>query len=147
MSLVLKNAGCHRVGGAHIVVIGSLLAAILVTVLVTTSDSKEKDEESKVEKMMKAAHKGEKDVRDAPLEIVQDEVKKDNPDWDLLAKNTKPLAELGSMIKDKRNYISDPRPYIAAVNALTVATNDKDVQQAREAVKGLMNSCAKCHKW
>jgi len=140
-----NNSKSHRFGGTHIVVVGSLLAALVVAVFATSGDSKEK-EESKIEKMMKATHKGEKDVRDAPLEIVQDEVKKDNPDWELLAKNTKPLAELAGMIKDKRNYTSDPRPYIAAVKALTAATNAKDVEQARAAVKGLMNSCAKCHK-
>ncbi len=150
MSNALKRLGSHRFGSTNMVVVGSLLAAMVVAVFATSGESKGGDskekEESKVEKMMKAAHKGEKDLRDAPLEIVQDEVKKDKPDWDLLAKNTKPLAELAGMIKDKRNYTSDPRPYIAAVKALTVATNAKDVGQARAAVKGLMNSCAKCHK-
>ena len=146
MSDASKNSGSHRFGGAHTVVVGSLLAAIVVAVFATSGNSEEK-EESKIEKMMKATHKGEKDVRDAPLEIVQDEVKKDSPDWALLAKNTKPLVELAGMIKDKRDYKSDPRPYIAAVKALTAATNDKDVEKARAAVSGLMNSCASCHKW
>ena len=146
MSRVLKNLGRHRFGGTHVVVVGSLLAAIVIAAFATKGDGKE-DKGSKVEKMMIEAHKGKEGVRDAPLEIVHDEVKKDNPDWTLLAKNTEPLAKLGSMIKDNRTYTSDPGPYIAAVKALQAATKDKDLKQARAAVGGLMNSCARCHKW
>ena len=132
-------------GGSQLVVAISLSAAALIAMQASSGDAKP-TEESVVEKMMQAAHKGKKNLRDAPLEIVQDEVKKDSPDWALLATNTKPLAELGAAIKDNQSYTSRPGPYIAAVKALSVATEKKDVAGARTAVAGLMRSCAGCHK-
>jgi hypothetical protein len=137
--------------GRLMVVAASVSIAVFIGMNASQGDAKDGDakdkEESKVEQMMLAAHKGKKDVRDAPLEIVQDEVKKESPDWDLLAKNTKPLAELGAEIKDNKGYTSRPGPYIAAVKALGDATQKKDVAGARTAVAGLMKSCAGCHKW
>ena len=136
----------QRFGGAYLVVAITLSVALLIGVQASSGDAKP-TEESVVEKMMQAAHKGKKNERDAPLEIVQDEVKKDTPDWDRLVANAKPLAELGAAIKDNRSYTSNPAPYIAAVQALTAAAEKKDVAAARTAVAGLMTSCAGCHKW
>ena len=139
----------RRFAGQAVVIAVSVAATLLIAVQTSKGDGKDKKdkEESKVEKMMHAAHKGKEDVRDAPLEIVQDEVAKDSPDWALLAKSTKPLAALGAEIKDNVNYTSRPGPYIAAVKALGEATDKKDVDAARLAVAGLMKSCAGCHKW
>ena len=139
------TAKTQRFGGTQLAILGSLLVAIALLVVSSPGVSKE-PEESEVEQKMRAAHKGEKDKRDAPLELIQDEVKRDNPDWALLAKNTKPLAELSLLIKDNVNYTSQPGPYIASVKALAVATEAKDLTKARAAVAGLMKSCAGCHR-
>lgn len=141
----MANNMRSRFGGQLLVVAAGATAAFLFGMQASSGDAKDK-EESKVERMMQAAHKGKKDVRDAPLEIVQDEVEKDRPDWDLLAANIKPLAALSLEIKDDVNYRSRPGPYVAAVKALTAATEKKDIAGARTAVAGLMKSCAGCHR-
>lgn len=127
------------------VLLATLSAGIFVGVRASAVDAKDK-KEGEVKKMMQLAHKGEKGLRDAPLEIVQDETKKDEPDWALLKKNIQPLAELGAAIKDDVSYTSNPGPYIAAVKALSVAVEKHNGKDARAAVQGLMESCAGCHR-
>ncbi len=141
MSLINK----HRFITAQLIFTLSIATAILIGFQVSSVDAKD-DKESEVEIMMHAAHKGKKGVRDAPLELLQDEVKKDAPNWKILATNVKPLAKIGAAIKDNRTYTSNPAPYIAAVKALTVAAEKEDVAGARAAVDGLMKSCAGCHR-
>ena len=125
-----------------------LAIVAMITVTVTLSwavrgdAAKDKEKEDPVQKMMEAAHKGEK----SPLSIVKAQVALDRPDWELLATNTRPLAELAAVIKDNQTYTSRPGPYVAAVKALTTAAAQQDVALARDAVVGLDRSCAGCHR-
>lgn len=134
----------NRLGG-RLAIVAAGVAAVMLLELQVVSGNPKKDDKEKVKKMMQAAHKGEKDVRDAPLEIVQDEVAKDAPNWEVLVANTKPLAELAAAIKDNESYTSRPGPYVDAVKALSAANEKKNVEEARASVGKLMKSCAGCH--
>jgi hypothetical protein len=116
--------------------------ALLASCGLTICLSEEKSKEPDVKKMMQRAHKG----KTSPLAIVQDEVKRDMPNWILLEKNTKPLTELAGAIKDNETYTSRPGPYVAAIKLLSSATEKKDLEQARRAVAALDKSCAGCHR-
>jgi hypothetical protein len=128
---------------SRIVTIVALAAITLSLSWAVPGDAaKEKKEEDPVKKMMQAAHKGE----NSPLSIVKAQVALDTPNWELLATNTLPLAELAAAIKDNRTYTSNPGPYVAAVKALAAAAEQQNLAGARQAVVGLNRSCAGCHR-
>lgn len=135
----------NRLGGRFAIMSAGVAAVMLLGLHATSANPKE-EEKAKVKKMMQAAHKGEKDKRDAPLEIVQDEVAKDAPNWEVLVANTRPLAELAAAIKDNETYTSMPGPYVDAVKALSAANEKKSLEEARASVANLMKSCAGCHR-
>ena len=129
----------------------SICTLVLANSLLFSGETEEEKKPSKepvaaekvdVKKLMQAAHKG----KDAPLTLIRAEVKKESPDWKLIASKTAPLVKLSGEIKDNVSYTSRPGPYVAGVKALKAATAKEDTAKARLAVDALMKSCAGCHR-
>ena len=96
-----------------------------------------------VGKMMKDVHKGAK----SPHVNVDAELKKDEPDWDVIAKGAKSFNEMSAAFARVDLGYSSPAKYNAAAKALTKAAGDKDKKAATEAVASMNKSCSSCHSY
>jgi len=94
-----------------------------------------------IAKLMKDIHRGSK----SPYALTSAELKKDKPDWDLLAKETRSFAEMGAAFKRAPLGYTSPAKYIRSAEALTKATAEKDKMAATTAFTGLTQSCGSCH--
>jgi len=96
--------------------------------------------EKEVKELMQKTHKG----KDAPLARMDAELKKDAPNWDQVAKDTKAFADMADVLKRRSSYPS-PAAYISSTAALEKATKEKDRAAAGKAFVGLTQSCGGCH--
>jgi hypothetical protein len=117
----------------------ALVCAALMMARGLTADepTKPKDE---VKEMMVKVHRGEKSA----LGRTTAELKKEKPDWELLAKDAKEFAAMGEKLKGTAAYTS-PAKYISRAAALDKAVGEKDQKAATEAFTGLNTSCSSCH--
>jgi hypothetical protein len=133
------------VGGAVVVTAGWLAACgelpetRAVPKAVTVKD---------VEAMMKKVHAG----KDAPLARTRAELKKDAPNWEVLAKDAKAFTEMGGLMRRAYPMTYTARsPYWYAVEyaergeALVKAAKGNDRPAATAAFAGLSKSCSACH--
>lgn len=133
---------------AMIVPTGALLLATILGFSAHSTTEAAKDEKKKsVKELMIAAHKAPKG-KQSPLEIVQVQLKADKPNWKLIATNTKPLQALADAIKDTPviGYRGPTKPYVNGVTSLQAAAKKQDLKKGRNAMKGIVESCASCHK-
>ena len=136
-----------------IIMTATAAALLLIVFALATQRDAEAAKETKksdVKKLMLAAHKapkGSPQGTKSPLEIVQAQLKSDEPKWDLIATNTKPLAVLAEAIEGKRfGYRGPPKPYVDGVALLQVAAKNHDLAKGRLAMQGIARSCANCHR-
>jgi cytochrome c556 len=118
--------------------------AVLITNALSADEPKK--EESKlakkdIGKMMADIHRGEK----SSYSRVNAELKKDSPDWDVIAKETKSFAEMSAAFKKAPLGYTSPAKYISSAESLAKAASEKDKKAADTAFVGLTNSCNSCH--
>jgi len=135
---------------AKIAMIVPAAALLLVTFFALISErdvQAAKKKKPTVKELMLAAHKAPKGKK-APLQIVQDQLKSERPDWILIATNAKPLAVLANAIKGTSvlNYKGPTKPYVDGVALLQAAVKKHDLTKGRAAMNDLIRSCVNCHK-
>lgn len=125
-----------------------LLAAVAVMVAVgaLAADEPKKDDKApksptkeQVHEMMKKLHKGDK----APLARTKEELKKDAPDWEQLAKDAKGFVEMGEALDEIGHY--GRARYTEGAQALAKAVGNKDKDASAKAFTTLSKSCSACH--
>lgn len=124
----------------------ALFGAVALVASGLSADEPKKKDESKsskkdIGKLMKDIHRGEKSV----YFRVNVELKKDAPDWDVVAKGTKSFAEMSAAFKKAELGYTSPEKYISSAEALTKAAGEKDKKAVGVAFVGLTNSCSSCH--
>ena len=105
----------------------------------------EEKKEPTVKELMTAAHKAP-EGQTSPLGHLQSQLKGDSPDWEIVSKNTVPLAKLADAIEGKEfGYRGPTKPYVDAVALLKQSAEDQDAIIGRKAIKAISASCASCH--
>lgn len=105
----------------------------------------EKKKEPTVKDLMLAAHKAPKGKM-SPLAHLQSQLKSETPDWQVVNKNTTPLAKLAKAIDGKEfGYRGPTKPYVDAVTLLKQSAAEQDVLKGRKAINAITTSCASCH--
>ncbi|MCR9117263.1 MAG: hypothetical protein NXI22_10000 [bacterium] len=121
-------------------------ATLLVFPIASFSIASAAEKKNEVKELMIAAHKAPKG-KTSPLQKLQAEFKKDAPNWETIGANTKPLAKLAAVIKDKSfGYRGPTKPYVDAVAKLKTASSDNDIIKGRAAIAAISQSCASCHR-
>lgn len=120
----------------------SLVAAAGVPALgAGAEDKNEKTTKEQIKELMVKTHRGEK----SPFARAKEELKKDSPEWDQLAKDAKAIGEMAELLKKGSGGYTDPKGYISASEAFGKAAGEKDVKATAEAFTKLSKSCGACH--
>ena len=127
-----------------------LLAAIaaLLTLGALVADEPKKDDKApkpatkeQLKEMMTKLHKGDKSA----LSRTKNELTKDKPDWDQLAKDAKAFAEMADVLKVTPSPYTSPKGYIDGAAALAKAFGEKDKEASGKAFTAFSKSCSGCH--
>ena len=134
-----------------IVVAAAFACAALLTAGSLTAEEPKKDDKprekdtvtrTQLKEMMKKVHRGEK----APLTRTPEELKKDTPDWEQLAKDMKEFTTMADMVSKAGLYTyNGTSMYIDSTAALSKAIGEKDKKAASEAFNSLNKTCSHCH--
>lgn len=92
-------------------------------------------------KLMSDIHRGEK----AAYTRVKAELQKDEPNWEVVAKESKSFTQMSEGFKKAELNYTSPAKYIENEKALNKAATDKDKKAANAAFTGLTQSCGACH--
>jgi hypothetical protein len=130
----------------HRILLPALVAVLAVGGL--WADEPKKDDKTpkpatkeQVHEMMKKLHKGEKSA----LTRTKEELKKDKPDWEQLAKDAKGFVEMGEMLNTRPPNYTNPKGYIDGAAALAKAFGAKDKDASGKALAAFSQSCSACH--
>jgi hypothetical protein len=132
-----------------IVVAAAFACAALLTAGSLTAEEPKKDDKApakgevtlkQIKEMMLKVHRGEK----APLMRTPEELKKDTPDWEQLAKDGKEFATMSDMLS-KAGLYTDSTKYVSSSTELSKAVGEKDKKAASEAFNSLNKTCGNCH--
>lgn len=118
--------------------------AVLTTNALSAAEPKKEGKRptsKEIGKLMADIHRGEK----SSYSRVNAELKKDAPDWDVIAKETKSFAEMSAAFKKAPLGYTSPAKYISSAESLAKAASEKDKKAAANAFVGLTNSCNSCH--
>ena len=79
------------------------------------------------------------------LTRTKDELKKDSPDWEQLAKDVKGFVEMGDVLKVSASPYTSPKGYIDGAAALAKAFGEKNREASAKALAAFRQSCSACH--
>lgn len=96
-----------------------------------------------IARMMKEAHTGAKSPHGRTL----DELAKEQPNWEQVAKDAKAFVAMADAFKRTDLGYNSPVKYADGAAALAKAAGDKDKTAAAEAFGGLTKSCSACHAY
>ena len=101
-----------------------------------------------IKDIMTKAHKGGKSL----LGNINSELKDDEPDWSDVQKNTKDLVQLGMSLGkntppkgDQASWDRLTKAYVANVQSLEAAAENKNKSAAQATLKQIQGSCRACH--
>src|SRR5689334_18804568 len=119
-------------------------AAMLVANGLSADEPKKEEKRptgKEIGKLMADIHRGEK----SSYSRVNAELKKDTPDWGVIAKETKSFSQMSEAFKKAPLGYTSPAKYISSAESLAKAASEKDKKAATTAFVGLTNSCGSCH--
>jgi cytochrome c556 len=119
------------------------MTAALLCVGICFSTAWAKEKHDRIHDQMEKVHEGRK----SPLRQTQGELAKDMPSWDVVDKELPAFKSMSdALTNSRREDIRDSAGgYADAVTALATAAKNRDLGNARTALKLLKNSCSDCH--
>lgn len=126
----------------------SVMSLLVLVGVVSRSSGAAADEPAKIDKIMKALHKGRK----SPLATLKTQLKTQSPDWSIVQKEAKTYVKYAAELPKNDPPKGDPASFkklattfATNAKALNSAAEKEDLTATKSAFRKITTSCKSCH--